>query len=465
LYFKHFYDSDLAQSAYLIGCQSTGEAVVIDAHRDIQMFLDDAKAHNLKIVAALETHMHADYLSGVREIAHATGAKIYLSDEGNQDWKYGYQGQKMLDGDKLNIGNIVIEFVHTPGHTLEHMSYLITDTATANKPGFFLTGDFVFVGDIGRPDLLDEAAGAKDTRFTGARLLFESLQNKFLNLPDYIQVWPGHGAGSACGKALGAVASTTIGYERNFAWWMRYIHDNDYQGFEDALLSDQPDAPIYFARMKIQNKAGPAILGELKPLKEMNAAEIREKIGKEILFIDTRKFEDTGEYVVTGAYNVPWGGKFLTYASWIIDSLKDKRDIVLLAKNINEADKMRRMLIHVGIDNVIGFISSLSGLKKEKTERITADELARLDKPYILDMRTKVEYHNGHIPRAKQMHVGRLIWNLDKLPKDKTIVSYCIVGVSSLVGSSALRASGFRVVELDGGFSAWLNQNLPVESG
>ena len=464
MYFKHFYDSDLAQSAYLIGCQSTGEAVVIDAHRDIQMFLDDAKSQSLRIVAVLETHMHADYLSGVREIANASGAKIYLSDEGNQDWKYGFEGQKMYDGDKLNIGNISIEFVHTPGHTLEHMSYLITDNATANAPGFFLTGDFVFVGDIGRPDLLDEAAGGIDTRFAGAKLLFESLKNKFLTLPDYVQVWPGHGAGSACGKSLGAIASTTVGYERNFGWWTQYINDDDYQSFEDALLSNQPDAPLYFARMKIQNKAGPAILGKLEPLKEIPAIEIKDKIGKEIIFIDTGKFESVREYVVTGAYMIPWGDKFLTYASWIIDSLKDERGIVLLAKNQIEADKMRRMLIRVGIDNVIAFVSRISELSQEKAETITADNLARLDKPYILDMRTKVDYHQGHIPKAKQMHVGRLMWNLDKLPRDKTIVSYCITGVTSLVGSSALRANGFKVVELEGSFNSWRDKNLPIET-
>jgi len=393
MYFKQFYDNDLAQGAYLIGCQSTGEAVVIDAHRDIQVFLDDAAANNLKIVAVLETHMHADYLSAVPELAAATGATIYLSDEGDEDWKYGYEGIKLYDGDEIKIGNIIITAQHTPGHTLEHLSYLITDGAFADKPGYYITGDFVFVGDIGRPDLLDEAAGAIDTRYAGAKLMFKSLKEKFLNLPDYVQVWPGHGAGSACGKALGAIPCTTVGYERNFAWWTEYIENDDYQGFENALLSGQPDAPMYFARMKMQNKAGAAILGDLPEIKKLSAADIKSKIGKEYIFIDTRDDETFRTDGVKNAYSVPWGKKFTTYASWLIDSLNDKRDIVLLADNAEEADAMRRRLIRVGIDNVLAYVDDVSGLERYKVETIEPSKLNNIDDYFVLDVRTANEYN------------------------------------------------------------------------
>jgi len=467
MYFKQFYDDDLAQAAYLIGCQATGEAVVIDAHRDIQVFLDEAEANNLKIVAVLETHMHADYLSAVPELSAATGATIYLSDEGDEDWKYGYEGVKIYDGDEINVGNIIISAQHTPGHTLEHMSYLITDGAFADEPGYYLTGDFVFVGDIGRADLLDEAAGAIDTRFAGARLMFKSLKEKFLSLPDYVQVWPGHGAGSACGKALGAIPCTTVGYERKFAWWTEYIKNDDYKGFEEALLSGQPDAPMYFARMKMLNKAGAPILGELPDLKELSASEIKPKIGKEIIFIDSRDDETFRADGVKDAYNVPWGKKFTTYASWLIDSLNDKRDIVVLAEDAEQADAMRRRLIRVGIDNVAGYVSDISKLDRFKVKTIKPGELSNLEDYFILDVRSANQYAEGHLPNATQIHGSRIMWQLDKLPKDKTILSYCQEGLTNTIVSSALRAAGFRdIVELEGGYSAYVEakRNPPILS-
>ena len=188
MFFKHFYEPDLAQGSYLIGCQKTGEAIVVDPRRDVQVYLDEAARQNLTITKVTETHIHADYLSGSRELAEATGAQLYLSDEGNADWKYGFEGVKLYDGDEIELGNVSLKAVHTPGHTPEHLSFLITDGAQANEPGFFLTGDFVFVGDVGRPDLLDEAADGQNTRFESAKQLFRSLKAKILTLPDYVQI-------------------------------------------------------------------------------------------------------------------------------------------------------------------------------------------------------------------------------------------------------------------------------------
>ena len=229
----------------------------MDPRRDVQVYLDLAERHGLRIVGVTETHIHADYLSGTRELAAATGAQMHVSDEGGRDWTYGPgfdEAVRLRHGDRITPGNIVIEAVHTPGHTPEHLSFLVTDGAQASSPGFMLTGDFVFVGDLGRPDLLDEAAGYVDTRYAGARQLFASLRDHFLTLPDYVQVLPAHGSGSACGKALGSIAATTVGYERTFAWWGPYLAADDEQGFVDELLSGQPDAHAYFARMKRQNK-------------------------------------------------------------------------------------------------------------------------------------------------------------------------------------------------------------------
>lgn len=212
--FKRIYDEDLAQASYLIGCQSNGTAVVVDPRRDVQVYVDEAERSNMKIVAVTETHIHADYLSGARELAHATGATLYLSDEGGEDWQYRFEHEGLVDGSEIKLGNITLTVVHTPGHTPEHLSFLVRDGAATAEPGYILTGDFVFVGDLGRPDLLDETAGGGDTRLPMAKQLFRSLKEKFATLPDFVQVWPGHGAGSACGKSLGAVDSSTVGYEK-----------------------------------------------------------------------------------------------------------------------------------------------------------------------------------------------------------------------------------------------------------
>lgn len=216
---ERIYDEDLAQASYFIGCQAKGEAVVVDARRDVAEYLDLARRHGMRIVAVTETHIHADYLSGTRELAAVTGAETYVSGEGGVDWQYGFEAERLHHGDAIRIGNITVEARHTPGHTPEHLSFRVTDGAFSDAPGYLLSGDFVFAGDLGRPDLLDEAAGGVDTRFEGARQLFASLRDEFLALGDHVQVYPAHGAGSACGKALGALPATTVGYERLNAWW------------------------------------------------------------------------------------------------------------------------------------------------------------------------------------------------------------------------------------------------------
>src|SRR5699024_2464021 len=242
---ERIYDEDLSQTSYLIACQASGEALVVDPRRDIQQHLDLAAQHGLRITAVAETHLHADFLSGTRELAAATGATAYVPGTGGEDWQYGFEAERLHDRDTLTLGNITVTARHTPGHTPEHLSYLITDGAFADEPGYILTGDFVFSGDLGRPDLLDEAVGMQDTRFAGAKQLFTSLKEVFLALPDHVQVFPGHGSGSACGKAIGALPSTSVGYERHFAWWGPYLKNDDEQGFIDELLDGQPDAHAY----------------------------------------------------------------------------------------------------------------------------------------------------------------------------------------------------------------------------
>ena len=209
MFFQHIYDKSLAQASYFIGCQKAGVAAVIDAKRDVDTYLEIAQQNNMKITHILETHIHADFLAGSRELAALTGAEMYLSAEGGPDWQYEFPHVDIKNGDIIKLGNLKIEVIHTPGHTPESISFLLTDIPSSTEPVMLFTGDFVFVGDIGRPDLLEKAAGMKGTQDIGAKQMYQSI-TKFDALPDYIQVWPGHGAGSACGKALGAVPSITI---------------------------------------------------------------------------------------------------------------------------------------------------------------------------------------------------------------------------------------------------------------
>ena len=228
MFFQHIYDKSLAQASYFIGCQKAGVAAVIDAKRDVDTYLEIAQANNMKITHIFETHIHADFLAGSRELAALTGADLYLSNEGGPGWEYEFKNIGLKDGQKVQLGNLTFEVLHTPGHTPESISFLLTDNPASKEPVMLFTGDFVFVGDIGRPDLLEKAAGISGTADAGAHQMFKSI-NKFNALADYIQVWPGHGAGSACGKALGSVPSTTVGYEKARNWAFQYA-DNE-KGF------------------------------------------------------------------------------------------------------------------------------------------------------------------------------------------------------------------------------------------
>jgi hydroxyacylglutathione hydrolase len=459
LFFKQFYDDGLAQASYMVGCQANGTAIVVDPRRDIGEYLAEAKRQGLRIIAVTETHIHADYLSGSRELAARSGAKLYLSEEGGPDWQYAFPHEPLRDGDQIRIGNVVIEAVHTPGHTPEHLSFLVTDGATTSEPGFLLSGDFVFVGDVGRPDLLDEAAGYQDTRFAGAENLFASLREKFLTLPDYVQVWPGHGAGSACGKALGAVASSTVGYERRFAWWASALANEDGDGFVSELLSGQPDAPAYFGRMKRQNKAGPALLGERGPLEHLDREALRAKLGEGATLIDTRSREQYAEGAVPGSLSLPAGKNFSTFAGWLIDPERDPRDIVLLAGDETAAGSLRDELSRVGIDRVVAWASSIEGLEVVPAPLVNPEELASLGDVLLLDVRTTSEYEAGHLPGAVKIHAGRLPEHLSDLRSCKAVVVYCQGGTRSAAAASFLRSKGIRnAVDLEGGYGAWTKQ-------
>jgi hydroxyacylglutathione hydrolase len=251
---RRFFDDNLAQASYLIASTHDGVALVVDPNRDVAQYLAAAENDRVRIIAVTETHIHADFLSGSRELAEKSGATLYLSDAGDADWKYAFaesaRAHLLKDGSSFDIGEIRVDVLHTPGHTPEHLSFLITDTAVADSPMGALTGDFIFVGDVGRPDLLERATGRKGTMDGTARTLFKSIQ-QFKALSDYLQIWPGHGAGSACGKALGAMPQSTLGYEKLFNWGLAEKNEDR---FVEQVLAGQPEPPRYFATMKRVNK-------------------------------------------------------------------------------------------------------------------------------------------------------------------------------------------------------------------
>jgi len=456
---ERIYDHDLAQASYFIGCQSQGVAIVVDPRRDLDVYLDLAAKNGMTITAVAETHIHADFLSGTRELAARTGATMYVSDEGGPDWTYGsaFDGAvRMKDKQAITLGNITIEAVHTPGHTPEHLSFLVTDGAQADAPGFMLTGDFVFVGDLGRPDLLDEAAGGIDTRFGGAHDIFTSLRDRFLTLPDYVQVLPAHGAGSACGKALGAIPSSTVGYERAFSWWSHYVTNNDEQGFTDELLNGQPDAHAYFGRMKIQNRQGPEVIGAVEKLVEFTTAEVASVLADDsAILLDTRHNSEVHGGTVPRSLNVPGADKAASYGAWVYNPETENRPLILLAADEAEAAELRDHLVRVGIDRVAGFVTTLDGLDLVKPQLVSPTELDALERVLLLDVRNKTEFADGHIPGAEQLSGGRVMWSLDELPREGTIVTYCQSGVRNSVAASALRRDGYDVAELDGSYLGW----------
>ncbi len=459
---ERLYDTDLAQASYLIGCQATGEAVLVDPRRDIAEALALATSHGLRITKVTETHIHADYLSGTREVAAATGAQMLVSAEGGPNWQYGEgfeAATRLSHGDTIHVGNVTLTARHTPGHTPEHLSFLVTDGAQADAPGYLLSGDFVFVGDVGRPDLLDEVSATTDSRFAAAQQLFTSLREQFLSLPDYVQVLPGHGSGSACGKALGAVATTSVGYERRFAWWAPHLERADEAGFVAELLEGQPDAHAYFARMKRDNRDGPPLLADTAtnaPLVAHTPESLRAELESgRAVFVDTRGFDAVHAGTVPGSLNIPGPHTAAQFGAWAIDPDRHRLPLIVLAADADEANEFRDHLVRVGIDTVAGYLPNLTGVALQAPPSVSVDNLAEFPHELLLDVRGKAEFTEGHIPAAVQLAAGRALWHLDELPREGRIVAHCRSGARVSVIASALRREGFDVVELTGSYLGW----------
>jgi len=453
MYFRQITDNALAQYAYLIGCQKTGEAIVIDPERDIDRYVRIAASEGLRIVAATETHIHADFLSGCREFAHRYGTRVYLSDEGDADWKYKWAGDDGIDAvlvhdrDKISIGNIELEVRHTPGHTPEHVGFLVTDHGGgAGEPMGFASGDFVFVGSLGRPDLLESAAGVVGAMEPSARRLFGSVQD-FLEYPDALQVWPGHGAGSACGKSLGAVPMSTAGYEKRNSEAIRAAKDGE-DAFVEFILEGQPEPPPYFARMKRLNKEGPPLLGELPDPPELDAEEVTAALADpKTVVIDCRNDRDA--YLaghLAGTLFAPLNKSFPT----ITGSYLEPHDRVVLITSVHERPRAITQLIRIGFDHVVGWArpSVMDGMELVSTPSIGFDGVAdlRAKGATLLDVRRATEFAESHLEGASNIAHTRLMPRIDEVPQGDPIVLYCRTGARAASAQSVLARLGRDVV-------------------
>ncbi len=470
---KRFYDEKLAQTSYLIGCGRSGSAIVIDPNRDAAQYQRAAEAEKVKITHVTETHIHADFVSGTRELAAATGATICLSAEGGPDWQYDFaheSGATLLrGGDTIKIGNVVITALHTPGHTPEHLTFLVTDTAAADEPIAAVTGDFVFVGDVGRPDLLEKAAGVAGTMETAARALFASLQKFKRDQPDWLQIWPGHGAGSACGKGLSAVPHSTVGYERRFNWAFSI---DDESAFVSAVLEGQPEPPRYFAQMKRINRSGPAIMGTFKAPTPLPSSELAGRLSDGSLVLDIRPADRFAQGHVPGTINIPLNKSFSTWAGWLVPY---DRDFYLIADGDSAGDGARELAM-IGLDRVAGSFSGTAAAEWASDDRtlltIPQTDPAALAKEMksgavtVVDVRALSEWEAGHLPGVPNIPLGHLAERIGEIPADMPVVLQCQSGARSSIAASILQARGIdRVVNLAGGFAGWEKSGMPVERG
>ena len=469
--FKRFYDDNLAQASYLVACEQTREAIVVDPNADIGVYTRAAGADRLHITHVTETHIHADFLSGARQLADAAGATLHLSAEGGE---FGYsadalKGAKTLrDGSTIDVGNVRVTVCHTPGHTPEHLTFLLSDRARGEEPVGALTGDFIFVGDVGRPDLLEKAVGVSGTMKDSARQLYSSLE-RFRKMPDHLQLWPGHGAGSACGKSLGAMPQSTLGYEKLFNWAFAEMPED---AFVEKVLDNQPIPPRYFATMKRLNRSLE------KPLQtgagnRLTFTDLESAMERKDAIVDTRSAEKFAAGHIPGTLNIPLGKSFLNWVGALIDS---ERNLYLIveSESPDAVDAVLGDLCKIGMMNVSGHFGSdvIAEWKSRHgaIEKVAQMDIAELravrgnDAVQIIDVRSPDEWSHGHLPGAQHIPLASLPERLDEIDRSRPIVLQCRGGGRSAIATSVLLAHGVsNVSNLKGGYDDWVAQQLPTE--
>ncbi|WP_166647024.1 MBL fold metallo-hydrolase [Prosthecobacter fusiformis] len=468
MFLRQITDSSLAQNAYLIGCQRTGEAVIVDPERDVDRYLKLAAENDLRITAVAETHIHADYLSGARELVTHHGVEAYLSAEGGPDWQFEWahgnpKAHFLRDGDSFHVGKIEFKALLTAGHTPEHLSYLVTDHGGgATLPMGLLSGDFIFVGGVGRPDLLESAAGQKGVMESSARVLYANLRATE-DLPEHLQILPAHGAGSACGKSLGAIPNSVMGYERLFNPAFKKALTEGEDEFVKDILAGQPAPPLYFARMKRDNRAGPVLLpeGKLPQPKHLSVAELSVFLGGvKSVVLDLRS--DRTAFMqrhVKGALLAPLAGGKLPIAAG--SYVEEGAQILLIVHDPSEVGAAVRQLIRIGLDDVAAWmtlaeIQEASDALMTTQAYITTDQLHEaLDtqpEAQVLDVRGADEYAERHVEGALNIPHTRLAARIQELSADRRLYVHCGSGLRASLATAYLAQQGRDVVLVDGAF-------------
>jgi glyoxylase-like metal-dependent hydrolase (beta-lactamase superfamily II) len=459
MYFKQFYLGCLAHASYLIG--SAGEAAVVDPQRDVAAYLAEAQAQGLAIKYIIETHLHADFVSGHLELAARTGAEIVFGQKAGPAFPY----RPVKDGDEIKLGLVLLRFLETPGHTPESISVLVIDTAVSDQPQKVLTGDTLFIGDVGRPDLV----GSKGyTTEQMAGMLYDSLREKLLPLDDHVEVYPAHGAGSMCGRNISQETHSTIGEQRRFNYALQPMNKAE---FVRMMTADLPEAPVYFSRDAEINRTGAAALGELPRPAELTPAEVHQLAQPSALILDVRPSAAFGAGHILGAINIGLGGQF---ASWAGSLIAPETPIIIIAEEVAQVDEAVTRLARVGIESVKGFLGggmyawNQAGLATASLAQMPVDELhhqieERSD-VQIVDVRQPAEYRSGHLPQAINLPLAHLEEQAAQLDPSRPTAVICAGGYRSTAAASILARRGFReLFNVVGGTSGWINAGYPVE--
>jgi len=446
---QQFFVNGLAHISYILGGSKT--CTVIDPRRDIQIYLDTAKSMGLKITHVLETHLHADFISGHLDLAEKTGAKIYAPKSG----KCGFEHIGLSEGDTFEIEDMELKVLETPGHTPEHISYVVIDRSRGDDPASLFCGDTLFVGDVGRPDLFPGMAKELGSK------LYDSLHEKLLKLPDFCEVYPAHGAGSLCGRAMSAKRTSTIGYERKYNYALQI---RDRNKFVESLTTDMPEAPDHFSRCSDINKKGPILVKNLPSLTPMDPLSFFRRVKeKNALILDIRSYDAFGGQHVAGSYHIDFGGNFATFAGWV---LPPDSDILLLTEGKDQAEEAVTQLRRVGLDRTTGFLDggmyewSKAGLPAEHVPLLSSEEVHQRMRGgsalTLVDVRAKREYMTGHIEGTINIPFPDLRKRYQELDPKIPIVVICNTGHRSSLGASLLKQHGFKdVSNMAGGMTGY----------